>query len=70
MGQGINPELDGVVRALAELGEGEERRGKEGWLTVLTALMHVSTYTRGYRSVCVCVCVLEKLFRMNCHSHD
>lgn len=39
--QGINPELDCVVRALAELGEGGERRRKDGWLTVLTALMQV-----------------------------
>lgn len=40
--RGINPELEGVVRALAALGDGGERRGKEGWLTVLTALMQVA----------------------------
>lgn len=59
IGQGINPELDGVVRALAELGEGGESRGKEGWLTVLTALMHVSTRVRKYEYH-----MWEKLFRI------
>lgn len=44
--RGINPELEGVVRALAALGDdGGERRGKDGWLTVLTALMQVACNT-------------------------
>lgn len=44
--RGINPELEGVVRALAALGDdGGRRRGKEGWLTVLTALMQVACHT-------------------------
>lgn len=40
--KGINPELDTVVKALTELGDGGKGRGKEGWLNVLTALMQVS----------------------------
>ena len=46
--RGINPELEGVVRALTALGDdggGGERRGKEGWLAVLTALMQVACHT-------------------------
>ena len=41
--QGINPELDTVVKALSDLGEERDRRGREGWLNVLTALMQVQS---------------------------